>query len=865
MSRGRTSVFVALCAVVALLAAACTSDGVSSKVQRRLEAGENAAEQAAEQACEAAVTAGVAVEAACEASEFGGYPHPENIMEHLNGYFDFFYGPRMAPGKRIPVGALQAAIHEAERISSLSRGVSVAAASNWVDLGPKPINSEDPAYQDPVVNNYGAGWGIDSGRVTAVTMHPQNNNTVYVGTADGGVWRTTNAGATWAQIGNSLGTQAIGAIGIARTNPNTLYVGTGEASTSSDSYFGLGVFKSTNGGTSFTKVGGTLFDRKTVFKVLVPTNGDYVLVATNQGLYRSQNGGGTWTQVLAPGNSVNFENFITDVIARNNTGSNLVAAIGWRQGRPTNGLYTSTNSGTTWTALGSPPGFTPQSRIGRVTLARAPSNPNLLFAVVQDAQYFNLGGPNGTVLNGVYRSTAGPSGPWTLVADSLEFESDPGSAMDRDKIGGGFGPGVQAWYNQYVHVDPTNPNHVIVGLEEIYESTNGGLDWDTIGRYWNFCYANPPWPESPWCNSGPGTEADTKTTHPDQHDAAFTSTGNLFAGSDGGMYFQSGPNFDNDSWQNLNRTIGTAQCYFGDISGDGTILCGTQDNGTVKYVGGDEWPVVTGGDGGDSAIEPQRSSNMWAEYVFLTMFNSDDGGVTWDIVGPPDDNPRFISPYEMDPLDPQHLVAGGQQIWNTTDGVDTESDEWTVLYDLGSPRQATAIGVRGNTAYAAWCSPAACNPASFAGTGVTFGLATNVGGSWHEPAGSGLPNRYITSVVIDPGNVEHIWVTVSAFSRRWIPSAGIGHVFESTNGGQTFANRSSNLPDIPANDLVLYNGRVIVGTDVGVFERAPNGNWFVLGNGLPAVSVLDLAVKPGGGILTAFTHGRGVWQLPLDA
>ena len=814
-------------------------------------------ETAAERACEAR-----ADEAACEAEALSsGLPHPENIMEHLDGFVSHFYGQRSAPARRIPAGAFPAAVKQASNVDQASALITGATAT-WTSAGPQPVNSEDPTYQDPVVNNFGAGWGIDAGRVTAVAVDPRSDDTVYMGAADGGIWKTTDGGANWSSIGDQLDTQAIGAIALATGNPDTLYVGTGEASTNQDSYFGLGIYRSTDGGATFAKVGGSLFDRKTVFKILAPANGGSVFVATNQGLYRSTDSGGSWALSLAPGDTNTFGNFVSDVISLNGSGTRLLVAIGWRGGAPSNGLYRSNDGGQTWTALGSPTGFPSQTRLGRMTLAQAPSAPDRLFAIVQDAKYFNQGGPNGTVLNGVYRSENGPRGPWKLVVHSRELEADPGSAMDRRKIGVGFGPGVQAWYNQHIEVDPTDADHVMLGLEEIYQSTDGGEEWDTVGRYWNFCYAKPPWPESPWCNAGPGTEEDTLTTHPDQHDAAFTSTGDYFAGSDGGMYFQAGPVLDNDSWENLNRTISTIQCYYGDISADGTMLCGTQDNGTAKFTGAAEWPVVTGGDGGDVAIEPDNPLNMWAEYVFLTMFASSNGGVSWAIVGPPDANPRFISPFEMDPLDPEHVVAGGQQIWDTTLGVATTSADWDALFDLGAPRQATAISVHGSDIYAAWCGP--CNPSSFTpGTPFAAGLVSNVGGTFHELAGAGLPNRYITSTLVDPADVNHVWVTVSGFSRRWIPAAGIGHVFESTDGGESFTDISSDLPDIPTNDILMIGGKLVVATDVGVYVRT-DGSWSEYGAGLPNVSVLDLALQPGGSQLMATTHGRGVWLLDVS-
>ena len=129
----------------------------------------------------------------------------------------------------------------------------------------------------------------------------------------------------------------------------------------------------------------------------------------------------------------------------------------------------------------------------------------------------------------------------------------------------------------------------------------------------------------------------------------------------------------------------------------------------------------------------------------------------------------------------------------------------------------------------------------------------------------GLPNRYVTGVVQDPSDPMHIYVTLSGFSRNWIPGGSVGHVFESTDGGNHFTDISTDLPDAPVDSAILMNGNLIIGTDTAVFERQPSGGWQVLGRGLPTIVVDDLTTIPGTDTLVAATHGRGVWTLNLGA
>jgi len=175
----------------------------------------------------------------------------------------------------------------------------------------------------------------------------------------------------------------------------------------------------------------------------------------------------------------------------------------------------------------------------------------------------------------------------------------------------------------------------------------------------------------------------------------------------------------------------------------------------------------------------------------------------------------------------------------------------------------TAITANGNTIYAGWCGP--CN--SGGSHPFASGIDTNYGGAWHTINAPNLPNRYIAGVTVDPKNPAHVFAVYNGYSRRWIPNAGTGHVFESTNGGSTFTDISGNLPDVPSDALVYARGDLALGTDAGAFfatdGQGANTTWSRLGTGLPNVSLNNLRLSPDGNTLLAATHGRGLWTLHL--
>jgi len=176
------------------------------------------------------------------------------------------------------------------------------------------------------------------------------------------------------------------------------------------------------------------------------------------------------------------------------------------------------------------------------------------------------------------------------------------------------------------------------------------------------------------------------------------------------------------------------------------------------------------------------------------------------------------------------------------------------VFDLGETHAATAVSGAGAVTYAAWVGGG--NP----GPSFARGIATNVGGTWHQLDVSSLPNRYIAGVTVDPANGAHAYAIFNGYSRRWIDGAGTGIVFETSDGGVSWKDLTGNLPDAPGDALVVAGGKLVLGTDVGVFAASLSAptTWSRLGSGLPNASVNNLTIAPNGDVVAA-THGRGIW------
>jgi hypothetical protein len=770
---------------------------------------------------------------------------------------------RTAPALTVSADAFAAAVTQAN-------GLSFAGGS-WREVTNQPYNADALGFRDPVWSNSSGGVGLVSGRMTALAI---DGNTIYAGAAGGGVWRSTNGGTNWTPVFDGQNDLSIGALAV---NPadHSVWVGTGEANTNQDSFTGNGVYRSADQGRTWHLVGNAL-PNDLMYQLTFDGHG-HVYAATNQGLLRrsASNLSAAWTTVLKPdpnpANSPYRTSFITDVKVQ--PGSNakvVIAALGWRGGTlpgdtAFNGFYQSTDGGLTFSPLTLTGDLAGATDLGRTTFAYSVDG-QVLYAVVESSAT--------VALKGVYESANGTlTGPWKLIANGTTFaNSNSAFALS------GSTPGTQAWYNQAIIVDPANSAHVFVDLEEVYETTNGGTSWTTTGPYWNFPYAC--WSVIPANNTCPDT------THPDQHALAI-SGGTLYTGNDGGVYAHPLAAAGVVKWHDLNANLHTLQFYAAGIGkapgGGDDIWGGMQDNGTgLLRPGGGDMVSPFGGDGGDVIVNPANGNQAVNEYVDLSMASTVNGGksdgstLAYSTISPSclnpiytsspcDPNPRFIAPYSADIKNINHWVAAGEFVWdNQSKGWGTSCSptacDWKPVHDTGAGNSVNALADSGAVTYAGWCS-SGCNPAG--STPFTSGIDTNFGGTWHTVSSTVLPNRIPTSFTIDPANPAIVAVTYGAFSRKWIPGGGVGHVFASTNGGATWTDISGNLPDVPTESSVLWDHQLVVSTDIGVFSTgigAP-GTWHRLGHGLPDTPAVDLTVSPDQGYLLVATHGRGLWKL----
>jgi len=655
------------------------------------------------------------------------------------------------------------------------------------------------------------------GRITDLEFDPIDINTIYVGASTGGIFKSINGGSDWVQVFGQAATISIGDLAVDPNNPQVVYAGTGESNSSSYSFLGDGIYKSVNGGQSWSNIG--LETSAYIGRVIVDySNSDNIFVAAcgnlfswggERGIYKSTNGGTTWENILY----VNDSTSGIDLVQHPGNPEILYAAM-WERRRGLNyrnsfgdgsGIYKTTNGGNTWTELTNnlPTG----SNVGRIGLALAESNPNVIYA------FYDM--PNQEVR--VYRTNDGGLS-WNRTNDG-----------NLSGMNSSFG-----WYFGQVRVDPVDENVAYTLGVEMYRTTNGGNSWQVIADY------------------------SSNDIHVDHH-AMFINknSGRIYEGNDGGFYFSDD---QGDSWEKINN-LPITQFYFIEVNYlfPHRLLGGTQDNNTgMTWNGGlNDWFPILGGDGFYCLVDYVNSNNVYAEYQNVGLCKSTDGGFEFSYIADAmsGDRINWMAPLAMDPVDPDILYFGTHRVWKSFNG------GWNWSASSGDLTQ----GGSGSFHTITTIDISPLDP-QIVVTGSADGkvfVSANAGLSWTDISND-LPLRWITRVACDPFDENKIYATVSGF--RWDEPQP--HVFVTDNLGQNWTNISSNLPELPVNVIVCdpeSEGRLFIGTDAGMFYTENHGStWESFNFNMPSVAVVALDLHNPTRKLIAGTYGLSAFTFDLD-
>jgi photosystem II stability/assembly factor-like uncharacterized protein len=674
------------------------------------------------------------------------------------------------------------------------------------------------------------------GRVRSIVHHPTISGTLYCGSVSGGIWKTTNGGSSWTPLGDFAPSLVIGALAIDPTNTNVIYAGTGEGYFNTDALRGIGVLKTTDGGATwatqatFTGSGqGFPYYINDIY--LRPDSTNILYAATNSGLFRTTNGGTNWT-FMKRGDLT----YRATQIAVDPTNPRTFYICFGNFSR--DGIYKTTNGGGSFTKLAG--GF-PTTGFYRISLAIAKSNPQILYAVLIDSFQHEV--------HSVQKSTNGGTN-WTAVTTPMDG-SIPGSGLvtfvDH-----------QGWYNNVIAVHPTDANLVYAGGINVFKSVTGGTAWSMMTDGY------PP--------------SVVPYMHVDQHGIVFdpNNPAVMYFGNDGGMYKSTN---GGTSISSINNGLSITQFYSGAIHPTQEIYYGgTQDNGTLKSSALPAWEVVLGGDGGATEVDFTTPTNVFTEYVFLCIQKSTNSGanLSWTrtMNGIPvsgsqqgdgtSDRCNFIAPFVMAPSNSQILVAGTYRAFRTTNsGV-----SWTAISGDLTGSGAGSVGTSGSVISTIAIANSNSNVIYVGTTGYApatvvarIQVTTNAGSSWTDLTKAPLPDRYVKALAIDAADANRTFAAYSGYNTNTPGTPG--HLFRTTNRGTSWTNVSGDLPDIPVNAISLdptNQSHIIIGTDIGIFETFNDGtNWLQQNTGMANVSVADLDLRADG-YLFAATHGRGMYK-----
>lgn len=707
------------------------------------------------------------------------------------------------------------------------------------------------------------GPGNVGGRTRVLLVNPVNPQVIYAAAAAGGVWKSEDGGGNWRPLGDLLPNLAVNAMTFDPANPDIIYAGTGEGFFNYDAMRGAGIFRSSDGGETWRRLEGTGTPDFHFVNDLVIShiNRNRIYAATRSGIMRSLDGGLSWTRVLDARSGG-----CLDLVSRTDLQTDYIFAA---CGTEVSSAVPSSVQASIYRNVDASAGLSAwvevysETGMGRTSLAIAPSNQNVIYAVSSES---GAAGPVHS-LHAVFRSAvSGEPGSWQAqvrnsgqITTNTALFTNPVFAFMQACNGDNSLYFHQGWYNNVIAVDPVNELRVWVGGVDLFRSDDGGVNWG-LASFWHLKAGDP------------------RYLHADQHAIAFdprydgSSNRRILVANDGGIFVADNalaatatgekavcsPQLNTFKWTPLNNNFSVTQFYHGVTYPDGArYLGGTQDNGVV--LGSDQdgvngWKEILAGDGTYVAVDPYNPQVIYASTTGLSLRKSIDGGQKFRpaTTGISNIGFRFVTPFAMDPSSPERLWIGGSHLWRTRNGAQTWSMASTqfngsVSAIAVSPSDANFVVAGTETGYLYRSS---------------IGLNTDADTVWPEAR----PRAgYVSSVTFDPYNRDIVYATYSTFGGR--------HVWQSQDAGATWQPIDGSgvgaLPDVPVNCLVVdptNTKHLYIGTDLGIFVSLDGGvSWAVESNGFVNTRVESMSVNPSGGVahLFAFTHGRGVWRAPL--
>jgi len=678
-----------------------------------------------------------------------------------------------------------------------------------------------PAMLAPLLSNWQwLGPGNIGGRIRAIAIHPTKTTTMWIGSVTGGIWKTTNGGASWLPLDDFAPVIAVSDLDIDPKNPDKIYASTGEAgffdTVEGTSILaasrGAGIFVTTNGGTNWSQLASTKgTDFQLINRLAIsPADNKVLVVATPRGIFRSSDAGTSWSK-RATLNTMDLDFHPTD---------GKLAVAGTRDGVP---AY-STDGGLTWksaTGIASSP---------RVEVAYAPSNPATVYAAVSQSDRIRI-----------YRSTNGGQ------SYSAQYT----------------GTGIQTYsrYNNVIWVDPSDAATLLVGGVRLYRSTNSGSSWRNAysGSYYDYHVVV----------AHPGYNGTTNQT--------------VFHGNDGGIYRTTAFKASTVRWQELNNNLGITQFYGAAISPSGRVLGGTQDNGSLLYTGNKEgWTRPIGGDGCFCAADPTNSNYIYGQIYWIRIYRSTNGGSNFSQIASSSDirdkGSNFIPYMVLDPNNANRMYFAGASVWRS-DNIKTASrPTWTEIKKAITPCSKQHLqGGGGGNSNAHFREDPHCNVSTIApvkGNQNLVWVGHNHGDiymtsnaqaatpTWTKVDVATMPNRWVSRIVIDPNDTKRVYVSFLGYHAD--------NVWRTTDSGKNWqritGTGTSALPSAPAGALAVHpvlGGCLFAGTDMGLFYSTDDGKtWMTTSEG-SRTSPIDELVWKNNRTLMVVTHGRGIYTVDV--